>query len=177
MAAVAVICIAFAMLAIRDHQKLRNTGAPMSAIASSTARYLALDAKAWATRVLITYLMGMDKHWAEWWQFSSTVCRRRHHRLRRPSRSRPLRRTRRRHAGEDGTASSPVSGGGMAAGVISLFVDLKFPRWNPRRLGGMQHLLLWCARHCTGYIGRPALTHVGSRAGHRAVQKGELPTP
>lgn len=130
MAAVAVICIAFTLIAIRDHQKLRNTGAPMSAIASSTARYLAL-VWAWAAfAILITYLFVMDKHWAEWWQFFigflfaavATI-------------GFAVLLDRDRSAGRDdamlvkmGRLLLQFQVIGMAAGVISLFVDHKFPR-------------------------------------------------
>jgi hypothetical protein len=130
MAAVAVVCIAISLIAVRDHQKLREIGAPVSAIASSTARYLAL-VWAWAAfAILITYLFIIEQHWAEWWQFfigfafAAGV-----------SIAFSALLDRDRAAGRDDTTL--VKAGrvllqaqavGMALGIISLFVDNKFPR-------------------------------------------------
>lgn len=128
--AVAVVCFAITVLAVRDHQKLRDTGAPISAIASSTARYLAV-VWAWAAlSLLITYLFIIDQHWNEWWQFfigfafAAVATLGFAHLLDRD-----------RAAGRD--EATLVKAGrvllqfqvvGMAAGIISLFVDHKFPR-------------------------------------------------
>ncbi|HML27370.1 MAG TPA: hypothetical protein PKE16_00745 [Hyphomicrobium sp.] len=130
MTAVAVVCVAITLIAMRDHQKLRTTGAPISAIASSTARYLALI-WAWAAlSVLITYLFVIDKHWAEWWQFFigfsfAAIA----------SLGFSLLLDRDRAAGRDdamlvrmGRVLLQAQVIGMAAGIISLFVDNKFPR-------------------------------------------------
>jgi hypothetical protein len=130
MTAVAVVCVAIALIAVRDHQKLRTTGAPISAIASSTARYLSLI-WAWAAlAVLITYVFVIDKHWAEWWQFFigfsfAAIA----------SIGFSVLLDRDRAAGRDdamlvrmGRVLLQAQVIGMAAGIISLFVDNKFPR-------------------------------------------------
>lgn len=130
MTAVAVVCVAISLIAVRDHQKLRTTGAPISAIASSTARYLSLI-WAWAAlAVLITYVFVIDKHWAEWWQFFigfsfAAIA----------SIGFSVLLDRDRAAGRDdamlvrmGRVLLQAQVIGMAAGIISLFVDNKFPR-------------------------------------------------
>ncbi len=130
MTAVAVVCIAIVLIAVRDHQRLRNNGAPTSAVASSTARYLAL-VWAWAgLTVLLAYLFIIEKHWPEWWQFFigfsfAAIASLAFARLL----------DRDRAAGRDD--ATLVKAGrvllqfqiiGMAAGIVSLFVDNKFPR-------------------------------------------------
>ncbi|WP_045837457.1 hypothetical protein [Hyphomicrobium sp. 99] len=130
MAAAAVVAIAITLLAIRDHQSLKNGGAPASAVASSTARYLALI-WAWAAlTLLITYVFIIQKHWPEWWQFFlgfsfAAVA----------SLGFSIMLDRDRAAGNADLAL--VKFGrilvqaqliGMVAGIASLFVDGKFPR-------------------------------------------------
>ncbi len=130
MAAVVAVCVAISLIALRDHQKLTETGAPTSAIASSTARYLGL-VWAWAAlTLLITYLFIVDKHWPEWWQFFigfsfASVA----------SLAFSVLLDRDRAAGRDD--ATLVKAGrvlvqaqliGMVAGIVSLFVDNKFPR-------------------------------------------------
>lgn len=130
MATVAVVCIAITLLAVRDHQKLREIGAPVSAIASSTARYLAL-VWAWAAlAILITYLFVVDKHWAEWWQFFIGFAF-----AAGASIAFSALLDRDRVAGREdatlvkaGRVLLQVQVVGMTIGVISLFVDHKFPR-------------------------------------------------
>jgi len=130
MAAAAAVSIAIALLAVRDHQKLKDNGAPVSAIASSTARYLAL-VWAWAAlSLLITYLFIIDKHWPEWWQFFigfafAAVA----------SLAFSLMLDRDRAIGRDdavlvkaGRVLVQAQLVGMVFGIISLFVDNKFPR-------------------------------------------------
>jgi hypothetical protein len=130
MAAVGVVCVAITIIAVRDHQKLKEIGAPISAIASSTARYLAL-VWAWAAlAILITYLFVIDKHWAEWWQFFigfafaaiATI-------------GFSVLLDRDRAAGRDdatlvkaGRVLLQAQVVGMSLGIVSLFVDNKFPR-------------------------------------------------
>ncbi|RUP07838.1 hypothetical protein [Hyphomicrobium sp.] len=130
MAAAAAVAIAIAVLAMRDHRKLRNDGAPPSAVASSTARYLALIWGWAALTLLITYLFIIQQHWPEWWQFFlgfafAAVA----------SLGFSAMLDRDRAAGN--TDPTLVKFGrillqaqllGMAAGVVSLFVDSKFPR-------------------------------------------------
>lgn len=130
MAAAAAVAIAIAVLAMRDHRKLRNDGAPPSAVASSTARYLALIWGWAALTLLITYLFIIQQHWPEWWQFFlgfafAAVA----------SLGFSAMLDRDRAAGN--TDPTLVKFGrillqaqllGMVAGVVSLFVDSKFPR-------------------------------------------------
>ncbi|MGO4682278.1 hypothetical protein [Hyphomicrobium sp. 2TAF46] len=130
MAAAAAVSLAIALLAIRDHGKLRNAGGPPSAVASSTARYLALLWGWAALTLLITYLFIIQQHWAEWWQFFlgfafAAVA----------SLGFSAMLDRDRAAGN--TDLTLVKFGrvllqaqllGMVAGVVSLFVDGKFPR-------------------------------------------------
>lgn len=130
MAATAAVSIAIALLAIRDHRKLRDVGGSASAVASSTARYLALI-WAWAAlTLLITYVFIIQQHWPEWWQFFlgfafAAVA----------SLGFSAMLDRDRAAGN--TDPALVKFGrilvkaqviGMFAGVASLFVDGKFPR-------------------------------------------------
>jgi hypothetical protein len=130
MAAVAAVCIAITLIAIRDHQKLKENGAPTSAIASSTERYLAL-VWAWAAlTLLVTYLFIVEKHWPEWWQFFigfsfAAIA----------SLAFSLMLDRDRAAGRDDAVLTKAGRVlvqaqliGMVAGIISLFVDNKFPR-------------------------------------------------
>jgi hypothetical protein len=130
MAAAAAVSIAIALIAIRDHKKLKDNGAPTSAVASSTARYLAL-VWAWAAlTLLVTYLFVIDKHWTEWWQFfigfafAAII-----------SLAFSIMLDRDRAAGRVDATLVKVGRVlvqaqliGMVAGVISLFVDHKFPR-------------------------------------------------
>jgi hypothetical protein len=130
LAAVAVVCVVITLIAARDHQKLRDTGAPISAVASSTARYLAL-VWAWAAlSILITYVFIIDKHWAEWWQFFigfafAAIA----------SIAFAVLLDRDRASGRDdatlvkaGRVLLQAQVFGMALGIVSLFVDHKFPR-------------------------------------------------
>ena len=130
MTAVAAICIAITLVAVREHQKLKAIGAPINAIASSTARYLALVWAWGALAILVTYLFVIEKHWAEWWQFFIGFAF-----AGLASIGFSLLLDRDRAAGRDDTVL--VKAGrvllqaqviGMTAGIISLFVDGKFPR-------------------------------------------------
>lgn len=130
MAAVAAVSIAIVLIAIREHRQLNDVGAPASAVASSTARYLALIWAWGGLTLLVTYLFVIEAHWAEWWQFFlgfafAAVA----------SLGFSLLLDRDRAAGR--TDATLVKFGrillkaqivGMVAGVISLFVDEKFPR-------------------------------------------------
>ncbi|MET0408424.1 MAG: hypothetical protein ABW006_08650 [Hyphomicrobium sp.] len=130
MTAVAVVCVVISLMAVREHQTLKDSGAPTSAIASSTARHLGLI-WAWAAlALLITYLFVIDKRWPEWWQFFigfsfAAVA----------SLGFAAMLDRDRAAGRDdavlvkaGRVLLQVQVVGMIAGIISLFVDNKFPR-------------------------------------------------
>jgi hypothetical protein len=130
MAVAGVVTLGLAFMALRDRQRLMNSGAPANAIASSTARHLGL-VWAWAALALAaTYLLIIEARWPEWWQFfigfgfaavASFVFA-----------------SMLDHDAVDGRADDllvkfgrllvQVQIVGMAAGIISLFVDGKFPR-------------------------------------------------
>lgn len=130
MAAGGVVSFAIAALAIREHQHLINAAAPASAVASSTARYLGLVWAWGAVALFVTYVFILEKRWPEWWQFflgfavaavASIVFA---NMLDRDTAA--------------GRVDAPVVKigrllvqlqlVGMAAGIISLFIDGKFPR-------------------------------------------------
>jgi hypothetical protein len=130
MAVAGVAGLALTFMAIRDRQRLMMAGATTSAVASSTARHLGL-VWAWAAlAVAATYLLIIETRWPEWWQFfigfafaalASFVF------------SNMLDRDAVAGRGDDtlvkfGRLLVQVQIVGMAAGIISLFVDGKFPR-------------------------------------------------
>ena len=130
MAVAGVAGLTLTFMAIRDRQRLMMAGATTSAVASSTARHLGL-VWAWAALSLVaTYLLIIETRWPEWWQFfigfafaalASFVF------------SNMLDRDAAAGRGDDtlvkfGRLLVQVQIVGMAAGIISLFVDGKFPR-------------------------------------------------
>ena len=130
MAVAGVAGLALTFMAIRDRQRLMIAGATTSAVASSTARHLGL-VWAWAAlAVAATYLLIIEARWPEWWQFfigfgfaaiASFVF------------ASMLDRDAAAGRGDDtlvkfGRLLVQVQIVGMAAGIISLFVDGKFPR-------------------------------------------------
>lgn len=130
MAAVAAVAIAISLLAVRDHQKLKDSGAPASAVASSSARYFALIWAWGALAILITYLFIIEQRWPEWWQFFLGFAF-----AALASLGFGFMLDRDRASGNDdltlvkfGRILVKVQVVGMAAGVISLFIDGKFPR-------------------------------------------------
>jgi hypothetical protein len=130
MTTVAVVAATISVLAARERLALENTGAPTSAVASSTARHLALVWAWGAVSIIVTYLFVIEKRWPEWWQFflGFTVAAA-------ASIAYSALLDRDRIAGRDDTVL--VKAGrillqfqivAMAAGLISLFIDAKFPR-------------------------------------------------
>jgi hypothetical protein len=130
MAVAGVAGLALSFMAIRDRQRLVLAGAPISSIAASTARHLGL-VWAWAAlAVAATYLLIIEARWPEWWQFfigfafaaiASFVF------------ANMLDRDAVAGRVDDplvkfGRLLVQVQIVGMAAGIISLFVDGKFPR-------------------------------------------------
>jgi len=130
MAVAGVAGLALTFMAIRDRQRLMFAGATTSAVASSTARHLGI-VWAWAAlAVAATYLLIIEARWPEWWQFfigfgfaaiASFVF------------ASMLDRDAAAGRGDDtlvkfGRLLVQVQIVGMAAGIISLFVDGKFPR-------------------------------------------------
>ena len=119
-----------AALAIRDHQRLQEGGAPTSAIASSTARYLGLVWAWGALALLITYTIIVDRRWPEWWQFFAGFAFAAAASLAFANMLDRDRATGRADATlvKVGRVLVQVQLVGMAAGLISLFADGKFPR-------------------------------------------------
>ncbi|HXE02369.1 MAG TPA: hypothetical protein VN623_10515 [Hyphomicrobium sp.] len=130
MAVAGVAGLALTFMAIRDRQRLMFAGATTSAVASSTARHLGI-VWAWAAlAVAASYLLIIEARWPEWWQFfigfgfaaiASFVF------------ASMLDRDAAAGRGDDtlvkfGRLLVQVQIVGMAAGIISLFVDGKFPR-------------------------------------------------
>lgn len=129
-AACALVSLAIVLLAFRDHQQLINSGAPTSAKASSTARYLGLVWGWGALSVIAIYLFVLEKVWSEWWQFfigfafaavASIGFAMLLDRDRAAGRSDPI-------LVKVGRILAYVQIVGMTVGIISLFVDKKFPR-------------------------------------------------
>ncbi len=130
MAACGLVALAITLLAIHDHQRLINSGAVPNAIGSSTARYLGLVWAWGALSVLAISLFVLEKVWPEWWQFfigfafaavASIAFATLLDRDRAAGRSDPM-------LTKAGRILAQVQIVGMAVGVISLFVDKKFPR-------------------------------------------------
>jgi FtsH-binding integral membrane protein len=130
MAAAGIVSIAIAVMAIRDHQQLVASGAPTNAIGSSTARYLGLVWSWGALALLVTYLLILENEWREWWQFflgfafaavASLVFSNMLDRDRAAGRVDPT-------LAKVGRVLIQAQLAGMVLGVISLFVDGKFPR-------------------------------------------------
>lgn len=130
MAVAGVVTLGLAFMALRDRQRLMISGAPANAIASSTARHLGL---VWAWAALsfaATYLLVIEARWPEWWQFfigfgfaavASFVFASMLDRDAVDGRADDL-------LVKFGRLLVQVQIVGMAAGIISLFVDGKFPR-------------------------------------------------
>ena len=130
MAVAGIVNLGLAFMALRDRQRLMISGAPANAIASSTARHLGL---VWAWAALsfaATYLLIIEARWPEWWQFfigfgfaavASFVFASMLDREAVDGRADDL-------LVKFGRLLVQVQIVGMAAGIISLFVDGKFPR-------------------------------------------------
>lgn len=129
-AACAIVALVLVVTAVWDHQRLKNNGAPTSAIASSTARYLGLVWAWGALSILAIYVVVLNERWAEWWQFflgfsfaaiASIAFATLLDRDRAAGRSDPI-------IVKAGRILVQVQLVGMVIGIISLFVDNKFPR-------------------------------------------------
>lgn len=130
MAATGIVALAIALMGIREHRQLTAEGAPASLIASSTARNLGLVWAWGALALFITYLLVLEKSWPEWWQFTlGFACA--------AIVSLAFSNMLSHESASTKTGASLLKIGrmliylqlvGMAAGLISLFVDGKFPR-------------------------------------------------
>jgi phosphatidylserine synthase len=128
--ATGLVSVAFASLAIRENRALIEAREGKSAIAGSTARYIGLVWTWGALALLVIYQLVFENAWPEWWQFflsfmtAAVGCIIFSNMLA-------------RDAKENKEDESVMSLGrllvklqliGMSVGVISLFIDGKFPR-------------------------------------------------
>jgi hypothetical protein len=129
-AACGLVVLAITLLAVHDHQRLINNGAATNAIASATARYLGLVWAWGALSVFAIYVFVLEKVWPEWWQFfigfafaavASLAFSNLLDRDRAAGRADPM-------LAKVGRILAQVQIAGMAVGIVSLFVDHKFPR-------------------------------------------------
>lgn len=128
--ATGLVSTAFASFAIRENRSLVAEGANKTVVAASTARFIGL-VWAWAAlSILVIYAWVFDGQWKEWWQFffsfatAAVGCIIFANMMQRDA--------------ADGKEDDAVMGVGrllvkiqlvgIAVGVISLFVDGKFPR-------------------------------------------------
>jgi len=130
LAASGVVSLAIAVMAVRDHAQLTASGAPTTAVGSSTARYLGLVWAWGALTLFVTYMFIIEKRWPEWWQFFlgfafaavvSILFSNMLDRDRAAGRLDPT-------LVKVGRLLVQAQLVGMAAGLISLFADGKFPR-------------------------------------------------
>lgn len=67
--ATGLVCVAFASMAIRENRSLLASNAASSEVAASTARYIGL-VWAWAAiAIFVIYVLVFEGRWPEWWQF------------------------------------------------------------------------------------------------------------
>lgn len=130
MLASGAVSVAFALTAIREQAALRAAGASRSALGSSTARNAGLVWAWGALGIFVTYVFILENKWPEWWHFflgfsiaaiASIVF------------SNMLDRD--AAAGRDDEAVMKVGRAlviaqliGVILGIVSMFIDGKFPR-------------------------------------------------
>lgn len=69
MATTAIVCLAVALLAVREHSTLLAANASRNALGASTARYCGLIWAWGALAILLPYAFILESKWPEWWQF------------------------------------------------------------------------------------------------------------
>lgn len=128
--ATGLVSAAFASFAIRENRELVANREHKSVIASSTARHIGLVWTWAAVALLVIYALVFDNQWPEWWQFflsfatAAVGCIIFANMMDRDAKDRK----------EDeavmgiGRLLVKLQLVGMAVGVISLFIDGKFPR-------------------------------------------------
>lgn len=128
--ATGLVSAAFASMAIRENLALQSAGEDKTIIAGSTARYIGL-VWAWAAiALLVIYALVFENAWPEWWQFflsfatAAVGCIIFANMMERDA-----------QAGKEDDAVMGVGRllvkiqlVGVAVGIVSLFVDGKFPR-------------------------------------------------
>lgn len=129
-AVTAIAGLALAGLAILAHRNLTAKNASENEIASSAARYFGLVWAWGGLSILLIYLTFIDRPWPEWWQFILGFAA-----AAALSFGYAEMLSRDRAAGRDdraivkaGRVLVKVQIVGMAAGLISMFIDGKFPR-------------------------------------------------
>jgi len=130
MATTGLVSLGIALLAAREHRSLLVAGASESVVGASTARYCGLVWAWGAVATLVTYAFTLEAKWPEWWQFflgfsfaavASLLF------------AAMLNRDAERGTVDPGLlkigrALIIAQIVGMAAAIISLFIDGKFPR-------------------------------------------------
>lgn len=128
--ACALITLAMAANAIRENVSLVSAGASKSVVAGSTALHAGLVWAWGALAILLTYMIVIDERWPEWWHFffgfaiaaiGSVVY------ARAMARDEAAGRVDQSMI-KIGRALVWAQTIGVAAGLISMFVDGKFPR-------------------------------------------------
>ncbi|MBA2126439.1 hypothetical protein DLM45_09430 [Hyphomicrobium methylovorum] len=125
-----VVSLGLAALAILAHRRLTANGASASEIAGSAARHFGIVWAWGGLSILLIYTAVIDRPWPEWWQFilgfavAAAL-----------SFGYAAMLARDRAAGRDDAVLVKAGRGlvlvqviGMAAGLISMFIDGKFPR-------------------------------------------------
>lgn len=128
--ATGLVSAAFASMAIRENLALTGGGEDKTIVAGSTARYIGL-VWAWAAiALLVIYALVFENSWPEWWQFflsfatAAVGCIIFANMMERDAQS----------GKEDdavmgvGRLLVKIQLVGVAVGIVSLFVDGKFPR-------------------------------------------------
>ena len=122
--------VVFALTAIREHNALRAAGAPKSEIGSSTARNIGLVWAWGALGTCVTYAFILQQRWPEWWHFAAgfTIAA-----VASIIFSNMLDRDRETGAVDQsvmkvGRVLVMMQLIGVVIGIISIFVDHKFPR-------------------------------------------------
>ena len=128
--ATGLVSVAFASLAIRENKALLEGHESKSAIAGSTARYIGLVWAWGALALLVIYALVFENSWPEWWQFFMSFATA-------AVGSIIFANMLARDADEGKEDDSVMGLGrllvkvqliGMSVGIISLFIDGKFPR-------------------------------------------------
>ena len=130
MATTGFVTLGLALLAVREHRNLIAAGASESVVGASTARYCGLVWAWGAVATLVTYGFMFEARWPEWWQFLLGFAFAAAASLLFAS---MLNRDAERGTDDAGLLKigrtliiAQIIG--MAAAIISLFIDGKFPR-------------------------------------------------
>ncbi len=130
MATTGLVTLGLALLAVREHRNLLAAGASESVVGASTARHCGLVWAWGALATLVTYGFTLEAQWPEWWQFLLGFAF--------AAVASLLFASMLNRDAERGTVDAGLLKIGrtliiaqiigMAAAIISLFIDGKFPR-------------------------------------------------